>query len=488
MARKLYGRVSGEEIPATETTPKLPKEDAAPQDLRPAVAITDTPTVGEVGESHGEILEQAGVPPKEIPHEDPRRGFVDVNNPEVLLDRDKAEQIAGVEGTAKAGGLDSQDLKKIPETPATFVPDKPIEQPAPIPSDASPTQSAPTTEAGKTVVPEETKSKRVAYSSGSTNRFHKETELNGPDILSWIQENMKMMSARAARLKWGREKFRKNKSLYDDSPTLQKPHHNIIYSPSGEAPDQVAQAAFEAGQLKEPSVNALWKAIDSASKKRKNVFETSRRESAFIKEEAKQYSDWLKATTKGEIHVTAEDLKVGDFLQVEGQNVEVTAVDADGNVTLKDGKKFGVQVIGEGQKIFVERFDPIPESDVEFGEEQKTPDVPKLGTMEKGTGDLLKTVDEPFALTGEKGSDSERLASEKAKAAQTSAEAKAITDKQQGMLGMGGAVPAEFVPSGGTPTSIKNATVDAERGGSPHPSLLFRRGLTPSRSALPRAP
>lgn len=41
---------------------------------------------------------------------------------------------------------------------------------------------------------------------------------------------------------------------------------------------------------------------------------------------------------------------------------------------------------------------------------------------------------------------------------------------QQEMIGMGGAVPSEFTPSGGTPTSIKNAVVDQER---------VKRGLPP---------
>lgn len=59
------------------------------------------------------------------------------------------------------------------------------------------------------------------------------------------------------------------------------------------------------------------------------------------------------------------------------------------------------------------------------------PTAPKLGTGEKGTGDLFKGEDQPFNLAGEKGVDTERIAAEKAAAEQRAAEAKAAQEKQQ---------------------------------------------------------
>lgn len=60
--------------------------------------------------------------------------------------------------------------------------------------------------------------------------------------------------------------------------------------------------------------------------------------------------------------------------------------------------------------------------------------VPKLGTSEKGTGELFKGADQPFNLAGESGIDTERVAREKAAAEQRAVEAKAIADKQQQTL------------------------------------------------------
>lgn len=57
--------------------------------------------------------------------------------------------------------------------------------------------------------------------------------------------------------------------------------------------------------------------------------------------------------------------------------------------------------------------------------------VPKLGAGEKGTGDLLKNVEEPLKLVGEKAVDTERLAAEKAAAEKAKAEAAALQAKQQ---------------------------------------------------------
>ena len=470
------------------TIPKVIRDTARgtipPEAIVPAVREMGGEVIpGKPGDTHADIIKENDLKAVDID----QRGFSDPAG-KVFIDREAAAKGTQAPTDFEEGRLHSTDLTKAQEEQPSAQPDptktvepKPTvttpvtEEVAPPPSDALPTQSAPSSEAAASLIPTEQTGKRVAYASSSTRRFHTETELNGPDILSWMQENMKMLSARAARLKWGREKFRTNQSLYDDAPTLQKPHHNIIYDPRGESPDRVAQAAYESGQIKEPSVNALWSAIDAASKKRKNIFETGRREAKFIKEEAKQHTDWLKATKEGEKRISAEELKQGDFLQVEGQHVEVTAVDPDGNVTLKDGTKFGTQVIGEGQNIYVERFDPTPEEEVDFGPPPTT--TPKLGAMEKGTGDLLKGVEEGFSLTGERGTDAERLAAEKSKAEKSASEAKAIADKQQGIFGMGGATPSEFSP-GGTPTSIKNSAVDSERA---------KRGLPPAIQPLRRS-
>lgn len=405
-------------------------------------------------------------------------------------------------------------------------------QPAP-PSDAPPEQSA--LAGGKpTVAPVDktVKPKSVARALSLKRRFDAETELTGPDILSWISEHMKLLSKSAAKAKWGKEQFTLNASLWDDSATLSRPHHNVIYSENGRTPDVVAQTAFNDGVLTEPSVNALWDAIKHASKTRDKSLARDKRETAWLDEEAKQHGDWQRAVKEGETRVHASELAVGDLLEVDGERVEVTNIDADsGDVTVKDGRKFGSQVIGEGQSIHVEKYEPV-EHNVDFlppdepaqtthwsvtidGEpygvfraesqarmvasglsgkvEVKPVDLaeldqpatnpkpegeiipfpkaepPKLRPGEKGTGDLLQGVDAPFNLAGEKGTDAERIAAEKAKAAQLAKEAKELADKQQGdllapkphrTLGFGGTASWDSTdPEAPTPPSSTPAEV-----------------------------
>jgi len=325
--------------------------------------------------------------------------------------------------------------------------------------------------------------KKLARGVTGLARFIKETELGGSDILDWIVDNMRMMSKSQARAAKGRAWAKQNASLWDDSAPLAAPHHNVIYSERGSTPDTVAQAAYDAGKLSEPSVNALWDAIKEASAKRKKVFQTRDREAAWIEEEAKQHQDWYDSTTKnpkGNVKVITEELAPGDVLEVDGERVEVVSRDEEtGDVTLKDGRKFGTQKLEEGKSIYVEKHDQV-EGDADFlPEESKTP---TLRPGEKGTGDLLQGGDAPFNLMGEKGTDAERIAAEKAKAEQAAA-AKAQAEKEHPTLpgtdantgalgeeGMGGAKPGEF----GQPGSIVSnmfAAIDADRASMGKPPM-----------------
>lgn len=232
------------------------------------------------------------------------------------------------------------------------------------PSDVPPEQSALAAEAQ--TLPEATSVvKRVARGSTGLRRFDAETQLGGPDILSWIKDNMPLLSRSAAREAWGKEKFGANRSLWDDSAPL-RPHQNVIYSPDGSAPDRVAQAAYDDGIISEPTPSALWEAINSAGQKRQNLFKTQRREAAFMQQEADAHSDWLDATTKGEQRISADQLKAGDHMDVDGERVQVVDVDPEGTVTLKDGRRFGLQKLPEGTQIHVEKFEPSAEGEPEF--------------------------------------------------------------------------------------------------------------------------
>lgn len=80
------------------------------QKLRPAVKIGDKVYIGEAGATHADILKANGFDPKVYTHFNEARGFVSVDKPGEFLNRQQAQQISGIPGTAKAGGLDSQDL------------------------------------------------------------------------------------------------------------------------------------------------------------------------------------------------------------------------------------------------------------------------------------------------------------------------------------------------------------------------------------------
>lgn len=80
------------------------------QKLRPAVKIGDKVYIGEQGATHASILKANGFDPKVYTHFNEARGFVSIDKPGEFLNRQQAQQISGIPGTAKAGGLDSQDL------------------------------------------------------------------------------------------------------------------------------------------------------------------------------------------------------------------------------------------------------------------------------------------------------------------------------------------------------------------------------------------
>lgn len=81
-----------------------------PSKLRPAVKVGGKLLEGEPGETHADILIRNGRDPESIPHQDPRRGFINIDDPNQLISRVDAQRRSGLKGTADAGGLDSMDL------------------------------------------------------------------------------------------------------------------------------------------------------------------------------------------------------------------------------------------------------------------------------------------------------------------------------------------------------------------------------------------
>lgn len=187
--------------------------------------------------------------------------------------------------------------------------------------------------------------------------FDRETELVGPDILDWIVQFGGMISKSRAQRLLGAEKFARNSGEFDDAPKL-PPRHNLIYPANAVSmPDQIAQAAYDAGALAEPSVPLLWERIQKASNARKHAFEQQRREEKVLQEEVAQHQRFAKAKESGPTRVDAEELQPGDTMQLAGETLTVKSRDPEtGDVELEDGSKFGLQRLPAGDSIYVEKI------------------------------------------------------------------------------------------------------------------------------------
>jgi hypothetical protein len=272
-------------------------------------------------------------------------------------------------------------------------------------------------------------------------RFDRETEAHGPDILSWMAEEMPLLSKTHAKRVMSAEKWARNKGDWDDAPDkLAGVHHNVIYARDGFTPDLVAQQAYENHLLSDPTPSALWREIDLASKKRAGNVAGAKREAAWQAEDEAQLIAWQEAQRHGKLKVNADDLNVGDKIIVGGEPLVVESVDPEmEDVVVKGSKRFGRQTIPKGETVNVDAHEPGEDSGLPegFGDPVPPPGPPtppKLRPGEKGTGDLLQGPDQPFNLTGEKGTDADRIAAEKAAAEKAKAEADAIAAKQQQQL------------------------------------------------------
>lgn len=259
-------------------------------------------------------------------------------------------------------------------------------------------------------------------------RFNNETDLTGPDILSFIKENGGMLSKSAALKSWGKEKFNANKSLWNDAPDNLPPHHNIIYG-GRMGPDRIAQAAFEAGVIREPGVNTLWDAVRKASGARRKAIATAANQDKLLKVEAKQHEEWTKAVQDGKEQVVADQLAIGDVLDVEGERVRVVEVDPDtGDVVLEDGKRFGRQVVPGGKVLYVEAIEGVegPAEGPSFLPEDEVPPVKaETSNIEQPTSNVEGKASVPFQFE-----QPETVAEQKARLA-AEAEARRVKAEKQ---------------------------------------------------------
>ena len=253
------------------------------------------------------------------------------------------------------------------------------------------------------------------------------------------------------------------KGLYDDAPTLDA-YFNKIFAgrsrgtTSRNLPDVLLQelAMENPGKYGDMSVSEFWAEVEKAASGRKGDVAAAKEEAKAAEEgaaEAEGLDAFLQAQDEafvdaqtegmqnagepdGPIQISVGSLAMGDRFFVQGELFEVTSVTPDGEYTIRDGQKFGVQQLTENDTLFVDR-EPIRAAAAEFLPEEPAPaQLPRLGAMQQ-QGDLLSGQSEAFALVGERGVDYERKQREAQAAARAAAEAKAAQEKAQTQMSFG---------------------------------------------------
>jgi hypothetical protein len=288
------------------------------------------------------------------------------------------------------------------------------------------------------------------------------------------------------------------KSLYDDAPRL-KPFFNKIFAgrsrgtASRNQPDVLLQelAMENPGKYGDMTVAEFWAEIEKAARGREGDAAEARKEAkaaaagaeeamgldAFLQAQDEAFADaqaeamQRKDEPGGPIEVSVGSLSLGDRFSVQGEQFEVTGITPDGDYTIRDGQKFGVQSLTEYDTIFVDEPPDRGGGDT-FNFPSEPPDrggggavnaptegpapaerKPRLAAGEN-QGDLIaSTQAEPFALVGEQVVDLEARKQKAQAAARAAAEAKAAQEKAQTQMDLGDAASqaadaiAQFVES-----------------------------------------
>lgn len=196
--------------------------------------------------------------------------------------------------------------------------------------------------------------------------------------------------------------YEKNKDLWEGAPQLAHPTHSKIYasehvatlaedgSPTGKTktvgkggqlPDAAAQELYDAGLIREPTPDAMWSAIGKESKTARTAASSEQRE--------KQTEQFLKAASThgaGTEQVPVKDLAVGDSVKVGTETMKVIGLDPDTfEVTLQDGRKFGIQKVQDDEVIYGEHLSVSPKDEVGIKkEENAAPQSIQRGTAAAG--------------------------------------------------------------------------------------------------------
>jgi hypothetical protein len=182
-----------------------------------------------------------------------------------------------------------------------------------------------------------------------------------PDILDFIQDQVG-----AVRKHTGVAEH--SQSLYDSEAysklLARRQLATKILAKGGVPADVAAQAAFEAGWLREPSADALWERMEAAAATRAVFYRTRGGPEAQKLRQQQQQSDNFAAAQRPSIRresVTAGELNTGDRFKLKGEDFEVRALEFDPDtldvtaVRVKDGPKFGDQTVSADLSLKIDK-------------------------------------------------------------------------------------------------------------------------------------
>lgn len=193
--------------------------------------------------------------------------------------------------------------------------------------------------------------------------------------------------------------FARSPDLWDDVAKLSHPTHNRIYQVNGVLPDKMAQMLYDEGLINDPYAGTMWRELEKESRTVRGEASMEREAAREEKAATREAGQQKKAFEEGQQNVyrqhasqgkeapkvQAADLGIGDTVTVDGQELKVKDIDVDNlNVTLEDGKRFGIQEVGANEIIWGEH-EPAPVSDefVPPGEEETPTQPAKEFALEK---------------------------------------------------------------------------------------------------------
>ena len=187
-----------------------------------------------------------------------------------------------------------------------------------------------------------------------------DSPLGGRDILDFVNENPialpRQGSEQGGDMDW-QERY-----------SLPKYYRRFLADQEGRGIDQVAQSAYEANLIPEPSPDALMGAVESAIQTRRQYrFEQRTRQASLLDEEKRVVRfEQAQAKLQGKADVVPFDsMQIGDELEVAGETMRVKHLtyDEDGypqTITMEDGKKFGLLSFDANRQngVLVDEFRP----------------------------------------------------------------------------------------------------------------------------------